>query len=466
MGDDSDFLARPRAVAIREFAPGNILYYEGSKFQITKTQIPSKELASTYQKVTVCYACGYFHDSTEENWDVCENCGSQLDSDRQGNPATLNKVIRMDTAIAYSRDRITCDEEERLKYGYNITTHFRFDRQRCQQASVISSDGTVLLKLTYGDASTILRINRGLRCNAQGNSDKGFKLDPLTGEWGDSKTQSEPSKSLTLSSEAIDREVYLMVEEVCNILLIEPQCIPNEEHDPLLASLQYALERSMQTIYKLEENELSSERLGKGKHLLFWESAEGGAGVLSQLFTNPKSFQKLADASLDICHFKDNSKDDCAKACYECLLSYTNQFDHPLLDRHTIQPLLNQLLNSSVETSFHSLSRDKHYKQLREKTDPQSNFEREFLDELYRQGIRLPDAAQAFIPGANVKPDFIYQNPKIAIFCDGSVHDSPDQQARDQLDRDNLRNNYKYIVISVRYNEDWRQKLSSLRLSF
>jgi hypothetical protein len=370
----------------------------------------------------------------------------------------------MDTAIAHSRDRITCDEEERLKYGYNVTTHFRFDRQRCQQASVTSPDGKTLLKLTYGDASNIWRINRGLRCNSQGVSDKGFKLDSLTGEWGESKNKSDQSNRQNNNSEAIDREVYLMVEEVCNILLIEPQRLPSQDPDSLLASLQYALERSIQTIYKLEENELSSERLGQGKHLLFWESAEGGAGVLSQLFTNPKSFQELANISLDICHFT-NPKDNCAKACYECLLSYTNQFDHPLLDRHTIQPLLNQLLSSSVESSYQDLSREDYYNQLRAATDPQSNFEREFLDELYRQGVRLPDAAQAFIPEANIKPDFVYQNPKIAIFCDGSVHDSPEKQARDRVDRENLQNNHKYIVVSFKYNEDWRQKLSSLRLS-
>jgi len=32
----------------------------------------------------------------------------------------------MDTMITRRRERITCDEEERLKYGYNLTTHFRY----------------------------------------------------------------------------------------------------------------------------------------------------------------------------------------------------------------------------------------------------------------------------------------------------------------------------------------------------
>ncbi|WP_196514232.1 hypothetical protein [Nostoc sp. WHI] len=76
-----------------------------------------------------------------------------------------------------------------------------------------------------------------------------------------------------------------------------------------------------------EADELDSERMGDGKSLLFREAAEGGVGVLSQLLEKPDAFQKIADAALDICHFKE-TKDSCVQACYEYLLSYRNQFDH------------------------------------------------------------------------------------------------------------------------------------------
>ncbi len=34
----------------------------------------------------------------------------------------------------------------------------------------------------------------------------------------------------------------------------------------------------------------------------------------------------------------------------------------------------------------------------------------------------------------NSKPDFIYHSPRrIAIFCDGSAHDHPDQRRQDQI---------------------------------
>ncbi|MCG4880638.1 DUF1998 domain-containing protein, partial [Amedibacillus dolichus] len=73
---------------------------------------------------------------------------------------------------------------------------------------------------------------------------------------------------------------------------------------------QHALSIAIQAVYKLETDELDSERLGEGKYLLFWEASEGGAGVLSQLLETPEALQKIADAALDICHFK-QPKESC-----------------------------------------------------------------------------------------------------------------------------------------------------------
>ncbi|MGA7934557.1 MAG: DUF559 domain-containing protein, partial [Kovacikia sp.] len=95
-------------------------------------------------------------------------------------------------------------------------------------------------------------------------------------------------------------------------------------------------------------------------------------------------------------------------------------------------------------------------------TDLNSAFEREFLDELYNQGMKLPDSAQELIPEANVKPDFLYRDAKVAIFCDGSVHDHPEQQEQDRIARENLKYSAGYYVLTFRYDEDWRAKLSVL----
>ena len=337
-----------------------------------------------------------------------------------------------------------------VPFGYNVTTHFRFEHQKQELATVIAEDGTKLLEITYEDTAQIWRINRGLRSVQE----RGFKVDSATGVWGDTRTADRP--------DTLQTEVHLMVDDVCNVLLVRP-FIPPQAHeaDAFLASFQYAMERAIQAVYKLEENELASERLGQGQYLLFWEASEGGAGVLSQILENPAAFQTLAEEALDICHFV-HGKESCAKACYECLLSYRNQFDHPLLDRNIIRDYLEKLTASTINRHTQGISREEQYQQLRAQTDPKSTFERDFLDELYQQGLRLPDSAQELIPDVNVKPDFIYRDAKVAIFCDGSVHDHPDQQEQDRIARDNLRYSAGYYVRVFRYDEDWCTKLSVL----
>ncbi len=270
-GEGGEFISRPRSMALREFAPSNILYYEGSKFMVAKTKVPVGGIEGEYKRVSVCANCGYYHDGDFR--DTCENCGVEIKPDVHNNVAKLTRVLPMETAIARRRERITCDEEERLKYGYNITTHFRYANQKKESAIVQAADGTPLFKLTYGATATIWRINRGLKKNRE---DRGFKLNPTTGVWGDNKN---PQAQQTPDS--LHTEVNLMVDDTCNILVIEPLNVPTDNREAFITTLQYVLETAIQAVYKLEADELDSERLGEGKYLLFWEAAEGGAGVLS-----------------------------------------------------------------------------------------------------------------------------------------------------------------------------------------
>ena len=432
-GETGEFISRSRSVAIREIAPNNIVYYEGNKYRVDKTKISPN--GADFQQIACCSSCGYYHEPQAFARDTCLNCGARIQD-------KLNSVLVMDTMITRRRDRITCDEEERLKSGYQITTHFQYDQQKQTSASVVAADGTELFRLCYGETAKILRINRGLRRSPE----SGFRLDTQTGYWGDSPVNPPPP---TLRS-----HVHLMVSNTANLLLIEPCVLLGNRDEDFLITLQYALERAIQTVYKLELDELDSERLGeRGNHLLFWESAEGGAGVLSQILSHPDSFRQLAEVALEICHFQ-KPKDSCFQACYECLLSYQNQFDHPKLDRHLIRPFLEQLTTSTLTLSGDKDTRDVQYKELLEQTDPHSDYERVVLEAIYEEGMTLPDAAQFLIEEANCKPDFVYRNAKIAVFCDGSAHDSPEQQQSDRLQRENLQWLTKYQVFTFNYRQD------------
>ncbi len=194
---------------------------------------------------------------------------------------------------------------------------------------------------------------------------------------------------------------------------------------------------------------------------MFWEAAEGGAGVLSQILEDPNAFSKLAKAALDICHFL-QEKESCTQACYQCLLSYRNQFAHPLLNRHLIKNWLHGLSSSTISRHAVGSSRETQYQQLLEQTDPNSEFERVVLQTIYQAGLKLPDTAQEFISQPNSKPDFFYKDAGVVIFCDGSAHNHLEQQEQDRINRDNLRYATGYYVLTLRYDEDWQAELMKL----
>src|SRR3712207_998427 len=137
---------------------------------------------------------------------------------------------------------------------------------------------------------------------------------------------------------ASTRRVIPYAEDIRNCLLL----MLDEHHPPeALASLQSALKNAIQVAYQLQDNELAAEPLpsrGDRRLILFYESSEGGAGALRRLLDEPGAMARVAGEALDVCHFGPDGADRgaapgsgeaCEAACYDCLMTYTNQMDHP-----------------------------------------------------------------------------------------------------------------------------------------
>ena len=474
---EGEFISRPRFLALTEFGPGNILYHEGSKYRVVRSQVPGGDATARFVRAKLCHVCGHFHEGEGAAVDVCEGCGARLDA---SNSEYSEKLFEMTDVVTQRRERITCDEEERLREGYHVTSHFRFaptpEGVRRVEAEVVDGEGRPLLRLVYGPAATLWRINHGWRRSQE----VGFTLDVARGDWV--RRPGEEEDAVSQRTDKLMGGVRLLVRDTRNILLVRPAGEDTPE-EPFLATLQAALQRGIEAVFQVDEQELASERVGADEHrsILLWEAAEGGLGVLARLVEEPEELAQVAREALSICHFSPEGEDlrppellpgpgpalsgvegvraeGCARACYDCLLSYRNQRDHPLLDRHRVRDLLLALAEGATRRQHGPRSYEDQYRWLLERTDPASELERRFLEHLYRTGRRLPDHAQPHLVDYPARPDFYYEAARACVFCDGAVHDRPEVQAEDRRVRADLED-LGYRVVVIRYDRDLEEQV-------
>ncbi|WP_344941223.1 DEAD/DEAH box helicase [Sphaerisporangium flaviroseum] len=459
----ASYIQRPRFIAIGEFGPGALIYHEGRRYEVAKIQVPagdSGEVATA--EARICAECGYWHDR-EAGTEACEECGAELGG-------SLSGLMHLQTVHTIRRQRISSDEEERRKAGFDLRTSYRFSthgsRSGRLKAAVKGTDGP-LAELIYGDTATVRIINQGRR-GRKNRNDIGYWLDPVKGRWvkdSDAANQA-PEDAGLISMEKAQRitKVVPFVEDrknICVIRLAEPV------DESVATTLRYALERGIEAEFQLEDAELSSEPLpdtrGRAR-MLFIESAEGGAGVLRRLHDERGALRRVAAKALDIIHIDPGTGEDrghapgarerCERGCYDCLLSYTNQWWHEQIDRHSVVKILRELAESDTEPSGGHRTAEEHVGALRDSAD--SELERSFVDFLRERDYRLPDGAQEIVAGAQAKPDFLYrtQAGNVAIFVDGPHHDFPNVSERDMQAEDRLMD-LGWLVIRFRHDEEW-----------
>lgn len=460
--EQDEFLSRPRFLAISEFGPRSIIYHEGSRYVINKVILPvtdDDDLLTTRAKV--CEACGYLHpvNQSDDGEDICYKCGTAL-------PIPFSGLFRMQNVATHRRDRINSDEEERMRMGYDLQTSIRFaeyeGRPACTVATVKDASGQDLLTLTYGQSAVIWRINKGWR-RRKNKESYGFVLDVERGYW--QKNELELDLDVNDPMSARTRKVIPFVEDTRNCLLLEFV----QPYDlNIMASLQPAIKNAIQVLYQVEDNELAAEPLpdmDNRRLILLYEAAEGGAGVLRQLVTDPQAIIQVARQALNLCHFDpdtlddlrhaDNATEDCEAACYDCLMSYYNQMDHQYLDRHLVVEPLSTLMHGEVIISPTTVSRGTHFQNL--KNECESTLEEAWLDFLEANQFNLPDSAQKYIAECDTRPDFYYSQRQTAIYIDGPVHDQPDIAAKDTQIENCLMFNLGYTVIRFRHDADWAE---------
>jgi ATP-dependent helicase YprA (DUF1998 family) len=458
----NEFLSRPRFLAISEFGPRSIIYHEGSRYRIHKAILPVErnldDVLTTSAKR--CDHCGYLHPISDgANPDLCEHCGTPL-------APPMASLFRLQNVATKRADKINSDEEERRRIGFELVSSVRFAEHGgspSRRTALARLEGQDLLRLTYGQAATIWRMNLGWRRRAERNR-LGFVLDIERGFWetqkADVQDDQDPMSQRT-------KRVVPYVEDRRNCLLIE-SITPASA--PTMASLQAAIKHAIQVEFQLEEMELAAEplpSLGDRRLILLYEAAEGGAGVLRKLVEDPAALGRVATQAIKLCHFDpatgedhgraERAREECEAACYDCLMSYSNQIDHEILDRKAIRDLLLSLQKASVQTSPTPLSRPEYLERLLRQCG--SELEKSWLRHINDRGLRLPSRAQHYIETCRTKPDFIYEENPTVIYVDGPPHDYPDRRRRDETQAACLED-HGYTVIRFVHHNDWAALLA------
>ena len=456
-----EYISRPRFLAISEFGPRALVYHEGARYRVHKVNLDfgSGHIDDTHQLPTEtikrCSRCGYAHvEAGGVNLaEVCDRCDTALDS-----ASRIDSLVQLQNVSLKLAQRITCDEEERQRFGYHLVTAYRFPEvngRLDRKDAEVFCDGTRVLTLSYGDATALYRVNLGWAHQTE-TEPKGFNLDVERGYW--SRNQADTADQDDASNQARVMRVVPFVRDTKNALVMrfEPA-----RSGPETASLQAAFKQAIQQQFQLEPRELACEPMPSRRdrlEIFFHEVSEGGAGVLRRLVEDPNALPSLARRALAICHYdpdtlEDRAADRCGRACYECLLDYGNQPDHKDVNRELIRDFLAQLARAECRPAGGAGSRTERLAALRKRCD--SGLEERWLDEVDALGLRLPSDAQYRIPGYPAQPDFFYRDAVAAIYVDGPPHDSPHQIREDDAATKTLME-MGYLVLRFHHRDDWR----------
>lgn len=330
----SAVLQRPRFLAIAEFGPNSLVYHEGKAFSCSRANLPAgtrgnDNLLTTFT-MRCCDSCGAAHSS--ETIERCLVCNEPLTEEGR-----LSRLYRIENVDASPRSRITANDEDRQRRGFDLRTIFEGDPAR-QERMLLKTQEGALANLRYSPQTKLSRLNLGLRRRAH-KEHTGFDIDTITGRWLKNEAQGENEGYV--DNGAKRQTIVPVVEDTKNALLLQFDRLL-ELDNKQMATLQHALVRAIETEHVLEAGELLGEPLptkDNRKAILFYEASEGGAGVLKRLMDGPEHWQRLAEVALDLMHYRIEDgrlveKDDaCVAGCYRCVLSYYNQPDHEMIDR-------------------------------------------------------------------------------------------------------------------------------------
>lgn len=344
---DMHVLSRARFLALSEFGPHNHIYHRGEKYKVFRIKLRAKDAGAVLptKQIQICGDCGHAHFVNNQGGRIncCEHCNSTL-------LHAITELYHVEAVETEAVMHITSAEEERQRQGYEMQTSYTFATKNgtpvCTTSELQDAAGNTLGTFTYGQAATLYKINKGWNRRTDKNK-LGFFINPMTGQWLAGEDGNEANSRIP--NGITPQAIVPYVKDTRNILIFNPTNIPTGD-DAFMPTLQAALKVGITRAFQVEPSEIAVEPLpdaANRKCLLIYETSEGGAGVLHGLVESAERLQQVAEEALTAMHYRaadlpqalvdeEQGKEEakqCNKACYRCLLSYSNQMEHKFIDR-------------------------------------------------------------------------------------------------------------------------------------
>lgn len=443
MEGESAELSQDSIQAVKDYAPGQLVYARGAKWFVDQVDFRRSNLVNAdghgaVPQANLCPRCDTVNDSTSAS---CLSCDNE-------NLLTL-VTIPMRAMRAARRQRIGADEENRSRQPFEVTHHL--GAPNTAETWLFERPGLVL-QWERNAALTVL--NRG-RVQPDDTPERfiictscGLCFDAIPGP---KPTESQRSRA-KLHDKICTNHHYeftvLSTARGVDCLQILPDLealdIQASHLEEFLASVRAALDLGCRVVLQAGEDEVagfdwprpdpnSAEALMR--LAVLYEEVPGGAGYLRQLAERFGEVAATLVPVLDDC--------TCERACYACLRSYNNQLEGHLLDRHVAADFLREFINApdatlhrvgSFTDGFHGLPRSPIERRLAlaliEATAPRGHAQFAWGDRGSTDGAPRPVTIA----------DFAWPEYKVAVFCDGwKHHHTPEQQAEDKTKRDAMR---------------------------
>ncbi len=350
------YLQRPRFLALSEFGPRSLVYHEGRAYRVVRALLVARPPG------TAARADAHLPTQVGPHLHALRRrplrrpgvaCATPAASSL-GDAEIVNHVYRIENVATQPAERITANDEERQRQGFELQTTFEWAvrDQRARRAARRGGrrrDGEIA-RLAYGPGATITRLNKGLRRRAN-RTQLGFRIDPVSGYWAEERGRGRRTVRPDRVAAPVDRAERAGPQERA-AAPAGRSADSQQARSPRCSTRCCAASRRCSSSRRARSSPSRCRPATPATGFLLYEATEGGAGVLTRLVARagaarrgraqgardhalrrrgrgglPAEAEALADAP-------DTA---CVAACYRCLMSYYNQPDHELLDRRDLQ---------------------------------------------------------------------------------------------------------------------------------